>query len=129
MEIGPKDLDKQHVALKRRDGGQKTFVPMAEVAAQMPTLLAAFQDELHAKAKAFREANSVRVETWAEMEKALDEQKFVYARWAGDAELSAKLREIQATVRCLPLDAASDPGPCILTGKPADRRILIAKAY
>jgi hypothetical protein len=32
-------------------------------------------------------------------------------------------------VRCLPLDAQADPGPCVLTGKPADKRVLIAKNY
>ncbi len=129
VEIGPKDLEKSQVALKRRDGGPKSFAPMAEAAKQMPALLGAFQDELFAKAKAMREANSVRVETWDELRQAIESSKFVYARWAGDPALGAKLKEIQATVRCLPLDAANDPGPCVLTGKPADKRILIAKNY
>ncbi len=129
MEIGPKDLEKSSVAIKRRDGGPKQFVPMADVAKQFPALLEAYQNELLAKAKAMREAGSVRVETWDELVKALEANKFVYARWAGDAALAQKLKEIQATVRCMPLDAASDPGPCVLTGKAADKRVLIAKNY
>ena len=129
MEIGPKDLEKSSVALKRRDGGPKTFVPMADVAKQIPGLLEAYQNELLAKAKAFREANSVKADSWDDLVKALDQNKFVYARWAGDAALAAKLKEIQATVRCMPLDAQADPGPCILTGKAAEKRVLIAKNY
>jgi prolyl-tRNA synthetase len=129
MEIGPKDLEKSSVAIKRRDGGEKQFVPMADVAKKFPALLDAFQNELLAKAKAFREAQSVRVESWDDLVKALNENKFVYARWAGDPALAQKLKEIQATVRCMPLDAQADPGPCVLTGKPAEKRVLIAKNY
>jgi prolyl-tRNA synthetase len=129
MEIGPKDLDKQSVALKRRDGGQKVFVPMAEVAKQLPALLETYQNELLAKAKTFREQSSVKVESWDELVKAIELNKFVYARWAGDAGLAQKLKEIQATVRCIPLDAQADPGPCVMTGQPADKRVLIAKNY
>jgi prolyl-tRNA synthetase len=129
IEIGPKDLEKNHVALKRRDGGPKTFVPMPDIAKQIPGLLETFQNDLHQKAIAMREGKSVKVETWAELEKALDENKFIYARWAGDPEIGPKLKALQATVRCYPLGAANDPGPCVLTGKPAEKRILISKSY
>ena len=42
----------------------------------------------------------------------------------------AKLKdELGVTVRCIPIDGPDDPGPCILSGKPATRRVVFAKAY
>ncbi|MGH7895658.1 MAG: proline--tRNA ligase [Candidatus Binatia bacterium] len=129
LEIGPKDLEKSQVAIKRRDGGPKTFTPMAGVAAEIPGMLDAFQDALRAKACAFRDAQSAQVDTWDELVAALDAQKFVYARWAGDPAFALKLKELQATVRCIPLGAQTDPGPCVLTGQPAETRVLVARNY
>jgi prolyl-tRNA synthetase len=129
IEIGPKDLEKNSAALKRRDGGAKQFVPMAEVASSMPARLQEFQDALLQKALTMRQERSVNVETWAELEAALKDQKFVYARFAGDLAMADKLKEIQATIRCWPLDGKADPGPCVFSGKPAEKRILISKNY
>jgi prolyl-tRNA synthetase len=33
------------------------------------------------------------------------------------------------TVRCIPIEGSDDPGPCILSGKPATRRVVFAKSY
>jgi len=32
-------------------------------------------------------------------------------------------------VRCIPIEGSDDPGPCILSGKPATRRVVFAKSY
>lgn len=129
IEIGPKDLEKQQVALKRRDASAKEFVPMAELVPSILGRLETMQTDLLEKARAMSAAKSVNVETYDELVAAIKESKFVYARWSGAEGFEARLKEIQATVRCMPMDAPLDPGPCVHSGKPAERRVLVAKNY
>ena len=53
----------------------------------------------------------------------------LYARWSGADGFEKRLKEIQATVRCMPLDTPLDPGPCVHSGQPAERRVLVARNY
>jgi prolyl-tRNA synthetase len=39
------------------------------------------------------------------------------------------LADMKVTIRCLPLEAQDEPGKCIFTGKPSQRRAVFAKAY
>jgi prolyl-tRNA synthetase len=43
--------------------------------------------------------------------------------------MDEKLKALKATVRCVPLDAEVEPGKCIFTGKPSNKRGVFAKAY
>ena len=103
IELGPKDLEKQQVALKQRTGTQKEFLPINDFVSSLPARLEAMQNDLFAKAKTMREERSVKVETYDELAKAIQESKFVYARWSGADGFETRLKEIQATVRCMPL--------------------------
>jgi len=129
IELGPKDLDKSQVALKRRDGGEKLFIPMQAVSSKMLDLLEQFQNDLFVRAKKFRDENTVSVDSYPALVEAIQAQKFASVRWAGDVAFETKLKEIQATIRCVPLAAESDPGPCIFSGAPAQHRIIVAKNY
>jgi prolyl-tRNA synthetase len=46
-----------------------------------------------------------------------------------DPACDARLKEFKATIRCLPLGGEAEPGKCIVTGEPVERRAVIAKAY
>jgi prolyl-tRNA synthetase len=39
------------------------------------------------------------------------------------------LAELKVTPRCIPLEGADEPGKCIFTGQPSNRRAVFAKAY
>jgi Prolyl-tRNA synthetase, C-terminal len=55
---------------------------------------------------------------------------FALARFSMDVAAETKLKDdLGVTVRCIPLEGADDPGPCVLTGKPATKRVVFAKAY
>lgn len=129
LEIGPKDLAKNQVVLKRRDAQNKEFVAVDEAIQTMPDRLTAFQQALLDKARAFRDANSVRVETFDDMVDAVNARKFAYVRWALDPAFEQKLKSMQMTTRCFPLDEPQDPGPCVFSGQQAERRIIVAKNY
>ena len=74
------------------------------------------QKDLFAKTKNMREQNTVKVDTYEEFKKALDDGKFVLAHWDGTpATEEAIKQETKATIRCIPEDAVEEAGTCIKT--------------
>lgn len=131
LAIGPKDLEKGTVELARRDTLTKEFVAVEEVSAKVEGLMTEIQENLYSRALAFREENTVKVDTWEDFQKRIEgEGGFVSAHWDGTPETEEKIKEAtKATIRCIPLDAAEEDGKCIFSGAPSKRRVLFAKAY
>ncbi len=138
VEIGPRDLDGGTCMVARRDTGEKAPLTLGEgTADQIVDLLETMQANLFQRALAFREANTIRVDTWAEFEALFAGEQapgFVAAHWDGTQETEDKISELtKATIRCIPLQPLKEgddqPGVCVLTGKPSAQRVLFAKAY
>ena len=143
IEIGPRDLEKGSVALARRDRSpkDKEFLPAAGLADGIAALLQDIQDQLLAKAVAFRDENLVEIATMEEFRKFFTPENkeqpeihggFALVHWAGTSEdEEAMKQELRVTVRCIPKDPAlrGGAGTCVLTGKPAEGRVIFAKSY
>jgi prolyl-tRNA synthetase len=135
IELGPRDLEKQHVMVARRDGGEKRAVPLAGLGKDLRDTLAAMQDAMLGEARARREANSIRGGiTFAKFKEVMDGPgAFVYAGWCGDAACEAAIKEeTKATIRCLPDEEFRSPAPpkeCLKCGKAAKHEAMWAKAY
>jgi prolyl-tRNA synthetase len=141
LEVGPRDIESRKVVMYRRDQGprDKAFVTFDEVVSGMPALLAEIQSNYFEQAKAFRDANINRdIKTFEEFRayftpKSEDKPEihggFVLGKWSGDPVGLAKLEELKVTVRCLPLTQSGTEGACVVTGKPATKDAIFAKAY
>jgi prolyl-tRNA synthetase len=137
LELGPRDLAANNIVLKRRDTGVKEPVPQAELAARLPATLAQMQKDLYGRALDRLKSNTVLANSIAEVESILKEVtaekgggKFVMAHVKDDPACDARMKAFKATIRNIPLtDHYDGPGKCIITGEPADRRVVIAKAY
>jgi len=145
VEIGPRDLEQNAVSVCRRDRGTKERTAMSADAlvAGVVALLEEIQQGMLAKAKAHREANTRVIDDPAEFRAFFTPKKqesenspteihggFAMSRFAMDAKDEAKLKdELGVTVRCIPIEGPDDSGPCILSGKPATRRVVFAKSY
>jgi prolyl-tRNA synthetase len=135
IECGPRDLDKGQVVMTRRDIGQKEFIPIDQAPKRAMEMLIAMQKELLEKARAFREANTHRVETYAEFKQKLEEPGgFFETAWCQSKECEAKVKEeTKATIRCLPLDSQfnkiPEPGACMACGKSPCVRAVFARSY
>ncbi|MBC8099590.1 MAG: proline--tRNA ligase [Armatimonadetes bacterium] len=133
MEIGPKDVQNGKAVLARRDvpGKEgKQFIEQDGIVATVQTLLDAIHDNLLAQATAFRDANIRDVATQAEFAQAMDDGVWARAWWAGSSDQERAIKEeTGATIRCYPLEQPGGTGICMLTGKPAERVALFAKAY
>jgi prolyl-tRNA synthetase len=105
----------------------------------MPATLQAIQDNLYARALAFRDANMVKIDTkddfvayFTAKNKAKPEIHggFALCHWDGTKETEAEIKEqLKVTIRCIPFDSPEEPGTCVWSGKPSTRRVIFAKSY
>jgi prolyl-tRNA synthetase len=135
IEIGPRDLESGSCVVKRRDKDPKakTSVPLAGVGTAMTQLMKEIQTSLFERAKAFRDSRIIKVDSYDDFKKSLETDgkgNFLLAHWDGTPETEKKIKEdTKATIRCIPADAAEEPGTCIVSGRPSKRRVLFAQAY
>ena len=141
IEIGPRDMAADSVALARRDKPHKEIqiIKRAELAGAITGILDDIQDGLLKRARALRESNTRKIETRDDFyafftprnqERPEIHGGFAMAHWSGEAEVEEKLKnELGVTIRCIPFDSPPEEGKCVISGKPSKRRVLFAKAY
>jgi prolyl-tRNA synthetase len=131
----------ESVFVGRRDKNRKERYsqPRSEFVATIGTLLDDIQNSLLNKAKAFREANTKRIDTKEDFyayftpkntEKPEIHGGFALAHWNGSSEVEKIIKEdLNVTIRCIPIDAPAEKGKCVITGEPSERRVIFAKSY
>lgn len=145
VEIGPRDIASDSVFFARRDKGvkEKQSMPRAQFVAGVVALLQEMQDGLYQRALAFRDANTCKIDSLAEFDAFFTPKRpgtenepseihggFALARFCGDPKVEEQVKDrLGVTVRCIPVEGADDPGPCVITGKPAQKRVVWAKSY
>lgn len=137
VEVGPRDLDNGALVISRRDTGEKSSVPISEVAEKCFDLMPEIQQAIWDRAVAFRNANTKRVNSWAEFESAFSGEGgagLILAHWDGTPETEQAIADkTKATIRCIPLQPLDpsdvEPGACVFTGNPSRQRVVFAKAY
>jgi len=141
VEIGPRDLENNSVELSRRDQAAKAkeSMPIEEFVARAPEILTWIQDTLYARAKKFRDANTRVIDSKKDFYDFFTPKNpakpeiyggFALAHWNGSREIEEQIKnDLKVTIRAIPLDDSSEPGPCIFTGEPSARRVIWAKSY
>ncbi|MEY2547243.1 MAG: prolyl-tRNA synthetase, partial [Verrucomicrobiota bacterium] len=140
VELGPRDLEKNSVAVSRRDQPvkEKQFMSMQEFVATAPEMLMSIQQNLYDRALKFRDENTRKIDnkedfyaffTAKNREKPEIHGGFALAHWNGSRKTEEQIKsDLKVTIRVIPFDEA-DPGRCIFTGEPSSRRAVWAKAY
>ncbi|MEM6909808.1 MAG: aminoacyl--tRNA ligase-related protein, partial [Pseudomonadota bacterium] len=147
VEIGPRDMENQKVALVRRDRlwveetGKlaNTFPEKGHFLSDAPALLEDIQNHLFSQATAHRDANITRGLTdWQQVTHHFENggkyPGWVEVEWSrpsGDAlqAVVEQLKALKLTIRNVPRHTEPANGTCIFTGGPATERILLARAY
>jgi len=130
ITIGPRDYANNTVELARRDTLEKSVVPVDGIADYISKLLDEIQANILAKALKFRQENTIKVDSYDEFKKKIEDGGFLLAHWDGTAETEAKIKEeTKATIRCIPLDGEKEEGQCMISGKPSAQRVILARAY
>ncbi len=133
MEIGPKDVQNNSVALARRDipGKEgKKFVPQVNIAAQVNDLLAEIQANMLQQATTFRDANIHDVKSYDEMRQIIDAGGWARGWWNATGDDEGRIKdETGATIRCFPFDQPGGSGTCFFSGQKSERVALFARAH
>lgn len=133
VEIGPRDVEQDHVVLVRRDvTGQdrKQVAPIGDgLAEAVGETLDRIQENLFSQALEFRKAHTYHTEDYDEFREMVT-QGFVDAWWCGDAACEAQIKaDTKSTIRCIPLEQDAETGRCIRCGNEARERVIFARAY
>jgi prolyl-tRNA synthetase len=133
VEIGPKDVEKNSVAVARRDvpgKAGKQFIPRDGAIQQITEILADVQASMLKQATEFRDSNIHEVNGDYEKFKEIVANAWAFTWFCGGASCEAKIKEEnQAVSRCFPLDQEKGSGPCIVCGTESQERALFARAY
>lgn len=141
VEVGPRDIesDSVFVGLRTKVDEKKQSFKRTAFIKEVPTLLDQIQDDLYKKALEYQKEHSKKIDNKKEFYdffKGSDANEkeifggFAYAHWAGDAALEAQIKkDLNVTIRCIPLEGESEKGTCPFTGKPSNKRVIFARAY
>ena len=132
VEIGPKDVDKNSVALARRDRpgkAGKSFVSQDGLVEAIRALMEEIHASLHTQAEAHLMGNIREANTYAEMKEAVQDG-WALVPLLDDPAVDAKLKEeLQVTNRNFPLEQAPGEWKCVITGETVHERALVGKSY
>lgn len=141
VEIGPRDIEKNCVAVSRRDQAAKAkqSITTEEFVARAPEILESIQESLYERAKNFRDANTQVINSKGDFydffapknaEKPEIHGGFALAHWNGSREIEEQIKnDLKVTIRVIPRSDSAEAGECIFTGEPSDRRVVWAKSY
>ncbi len=132
IAVGPKDVAKNVVEIARRDNLEKMRdVPRDGIVDTINNLLVTVQKAIFDRALAFRAENSVKVKTYDELKKTLDERNcFIEVHFDGTSEDEGKIKdECKATIRCMPFNMEPVEGECMYTGRKTTKRVIFARSY
>jgi prolyl-tRNA synthetase len=131
VEVGPRDVDADHVVLVDRLTREKRQVRRMELVTHLGRELDLFHHRLFDRALKFRDENTFERSTLRELVEVFRERNaFVWAPWCESAECEARVKEETGgvTTRNFPEDERPS-GSCLVCGRPARRRALFARSY
>ena len=131
VEIGPKDMEKEQCCIARRDTGEKTFVPLADLESAVQSLLKDVHDNLYTMAEKNLEENTFDLTTWEEVrDMAQGRGGFARTKWCGSLECELAMKEkAGVSSRCMPLKQSGTTGKCPVCGKECTTDIYWGVAY
>ncbi len=141
IEIGPRDVENGKLCVSRRDRPHKEnlCISQEELKETICATLDQIQQSIYDKALAFREKHTVKIDSKEEFyqfftpensEKPEIHGGFALCHWSGEAEVEERVKkDLNVTIRCIPLDIPEEEGLCVITGKKSKRRVIFAKSY
>jgi len=131
VEIGPKDIENDQCVAARRDNGEKTFIPLSELEAQIKKLLDDVQQGLYDRAKDNLTRNTRDAATLEQAATILAQHEgFIRAMWCGSLECEMKMKEeAGVTSRCIPFEQERVGDVCAACGGEAAHMVVWGVAY
>jgi prolyl-tRNA synthetase len=132
IEIGPRDVEKESMAISRRDNpgrAGKSFVPQMNISTTVANMLDDIQKSLLVRATEFRDSHIHDPKNYEELKESLL-GGWAFSWWCESDECESRVKEdTKASTRCIPIDQPTGTGPCIVCGKKATKKVYFAKSY
>ncbi|MCI6619359.1 MAG: proline--tRNA ligase [Prevotella sp.] len=130
LVMGGRDLENNTIEIMRRDTLEKESVSFDGIVDRVVGLLDAMQTNIFEKARKFRDEHIFECDNYEEFKERVKDGGFFLCHWDGTAETEAKIKEeTQATIRCVPFGYEQTEGVDMVSGKPATKRVIIARSY
>ena len=131
IELGPRDVENNNVVAARRDTGEKITLPMEGLQEALEKMLDDIQQNLFNTAKQHCEDNTHTVDDYKEYKKRVKTGGFYHVFLDHEnPEVEQRLQnDTKSTIRCIPFDAPQEEGPCMITGKTCQSRVIAAQSY
>ncbi len=131
LVMGNNDYENGTIEIMRRDTLEKETVPFEGIEERIKALLAEMQKNIYEKARKARDSRIYTCDNYDEFKERIKDGGFFLCPWDGTEETEAQLKEdTQATIRCIPYGYSQDNlGNDMVSGKPAVKRALVARAY
>jgi prolyl-tRNA synthetase len=133
MEIGPKDVQKNSVAVSRRDipgKAGKSLLPMENLEQSIGELLEAIHNNMLSQATHFRDSHIFEVKDYDSFKQIVTDQGWAVGWWSDDRENEAHIKEeTKATLRIYASEPDIGEGICFYSGKKTRKRAYFARAY
>ena len=130
LVIGARDLENGTIEVMRRDTLEKETQSIDGIVAYVQSLLDDIQKNMYDKAKTFRDAHIYECDNYDEFKERIKDGGFFLCHWDGTPETEAKIKEdTQATIRCEPFGYEATEGIDMVSGKPTNKRVIIARSY
>ncbi len=141
IEIGPRDIANDGFSVARRDRGHKeaTSFTREEFLEKIPSFLDEIQNALYQKALTFRNAHMKKIDTKEEFYAYFTSRNkdnpeihggFALCHWSGEESVEEQVKkDLNVTIRCIPLEGKEEEGICVISGKKSKRRVIFAKSY
>lgn len=129
MEIGPKDLQKQHVMTAKRHSGEKKPLPFGEIESSIEQILHGIQQEMFERAGKLLSEKTIAVSDYTKM-KSAETGGFLKAFWCGKTECEERIKEETGMdIRVIPFGSEDKSGRCIYCNQASEFLPLFARGY
>jgi len=130
IEVGMRDVEAKMLTIVRRDTLEKNVVDFQQGINAFQKTLDNIQDNLYNTALQFQKNNTLEVTNYNEFKDSIKNGAFIIGYWDGKTESEQKIKnDTNATIRCILENESLDNKTCIYSGKPAQHKVIFAKAY
>ncbi|MEO8402422.1 MAG: proline--tRNA ligase [Gammaproteobacteria bacterium] len=134
IEIGAKECQANTVFAGRRDKEYKDrqSQDLRQFLATITIQLDEIQDGMFKRAQDFQRQNTINMECQDDFYEFFAESDggFASAHWSGDPAIEEKIKkDLNVTIRCIPLVEQPEAGVCIFSGGKSAQRVIFAKSY
>lgn len=93
IELGPKDIEKGHAIVVRRNDSRKFTVKLDELETRIPEILEELQQDLFLSAKELYDSHRVVVEDWKDFVPNLNKKNVILSPWCGVMECEEDIKD------------------------------------